>query len=322
VSAFVLTDAYLTGAVLAFAAMVMFASNILVTKAASNRLDVNAGFIISVVSNLVFATLLFALQLALRSEPLRWDWLGVGLFALAGACSTYLGRWFFFGAIARLGAARASLFHVSSPAFTAIIAWAWLGERLDATTVLGIVATIVGLFLVTTPPGVLRTKPLVDAGAQPVASPSKRFRSWLASGFAVGMGATLAYAAGNVLRGMSVRQWNEPIAGAMLGAVAALGLHLLIGSGHGAVARKVLAADRAPVRLYALGGVLTISAQMCMIASMRYMPIAVATVITLCTPLVVIPASYWLLNNRERIGAATLVGAAFTLVGVLAIVVR
>ena len=46
-----------------------------------------------------------------------------------------------------------------------------------------------------------------------------------------------------------------------------------------------------------------------MIASMRHIPVAVATVITLCTPLVVIPASYWLMKNQERIGAATLIGA-------------
>ena len=165
-------------------------------------------------------------------------------------------------------------------------------------------------------------------GAQPCDAecPSQRTRSaceaWLASGFAVGIGATLAYSVGNVLRGASVRQWNEPIAGAMLGAVAALALHGVIGSGHRTLRRELVAADRVGVRLYALGGVLTISAQMCMIASMRHIPVAVATVITLCTPLIVIPASYWLLKNQERIGAMTLIGAAITMAGVAAIVMR
>ena len=40
------------------------------------------------------------------------------------------------------------------------------------------------------------------------------------------------------------------------------------------------------------------------------------------TPLVVIPASYWLFKNRERLGLATLVGAAITMGGVVAILVR
>ena len=315
------TDVPMTGELLALGAMLMFATNILVTKAASSRLGVGTGFVISVTVNLLFAMLVFAVQLVLRREMLRWDVTGMLLFMLAGACSTYLGRWFFFEAIARLGPATASLFHVSSPAFTVIVAWMFLGEALPLPTLLAVVATIVGLFLVSTPSGVLRTGLVSSSKASSVAN-SARLKAWLASGFAVGIGATLAYSVGNVLRGASVRQWNEPVAGALLGAVAALALHFAIGSGHRTLVRDLIAADRTGVRLYALGGVLTISAQMCMIASMRHIPVAVATVITLCTPLVVIPASYWLMKNQERIGPATLIGAAITMAGVVAIVWR
>ena len=311
-------DSFLLGTLLAFAAMVMFASNVVVTKVASSRLDVTAGFVISVFVNLLFAALVFGIEVGTRDVPFRWDWVGVGWFVLAGACATYLGRWFFFGAIARLGAARASLFHISSPAFTAIIAWLALSEQLSFLTWTGIAATIAGLFLVSVPPGALRASPTV-ARTVPVASTGTRLRAWLASGFAVGLGATFAYSVGNVLRGAAVRAWYEPVAGAMLGALAALVLHLVIGSGHAALVRRIAAADQRGVRLYAFGGVLTISAQMCMVASMRYIPVAVATVITLCTPLVVIPVSYWLLKDRERLGLATLIGAAVTMAGVVAI---
>ena len=143
----------MTGELLAFAAMVMFATNVLVTKAASNRLDVGTGFAISIAVNLLFAAFAFAIELALRSETFQWDLHGVVLFMLAGAFATYLGRFFFFGAIARLGPAKASLFHVSSPAFAAIIAWLFLAETLPLPKVLAIVATIAGLLLVSTPPG-------------------------------------------------------------------------------------------------------------------------------------------------------------------------
>ena len=309
----------MTGELLAFAAMVMFATNVIVTKLASARLAVGTGFVISVTVNLMFAALVFAVDLALRRSVFQWDAPGVLLFMLAGACSTYLGRWFFFEAIARLGPAKASLFHVSSPAFTAVVAWMFLGESLPLTTLLAIAATIVGLFLVSTPPDAsLRLRATRDARVS--STHSARVRAWLASGFAIGMAATLAYAVGNVLRGASVRQWNEPIVGAMLGAVAALALHGIIASGHRLTLAKIRSGDPVGVRLYAFGGVLTISAQMCMIASMRHIPVAVATVITLCTPLVVVPASYWLLANQERIGAMTLIGGAITMAGVAAIV--
>ena len=314
-------DPFTLGTLLAFAAMLMFASNVLVTKVASARLDVTAGFVISVGVNLLFAMLVFVVELGVRDEPFRWNWAGVAWFAAAGASATYVGRWFFFGAIARLGAAKASLFHISSPAFTAIIAWLALNEQLAFVTWIGVAATVVGLFLVSVPPGALRA-PAPSTATTPSPTARARLKGWLASGFAVGTGATLAYSVGNVLRGGAVREWNEPIAGAMLGALAAIALHLVIGSDHAALARRIGAAERSSVRLYALGGVLTISAQMCMVASMHYVPVAVTTVITMCTPLVVIPASYWLLKNRERLGVATLIGTAVTMGGVLAILVR
>ena len=308
----------MTGELLALAAMLMFASNILVTKAASARLDVATGFVVSVVVNLVFAAAVFVVELGVRREAIRWDATGIALFMLSGACATYLGRWFFFEAIARLGPARASLFHVSSPAFTALVAWLWLGEALPPATVLAIAAAIGGLLLITAPAAPPHDRPSKKAPG----TRSQRLREWIASGLAVGLGATFAYALGNVLRGASVRQWNEPVAGAMLGAVAALLLQLVIGRGNAALPRRVRAADRGGLGLYAIGGVLTIAAQMCMIASMRYIPVAVTSVITLCTPLVVMPFSYWVLKNRERIGVRTLVGAALAMAGMAIVVLR
>ncbi|HVF65365.1 MAG TPA: DMT family transporter [Casimicrobiaceae bacterium] len=298
------------GELLAVAAMLMFAANILATRAASSRLDVSRGFVISVTVNVLFSALAFIVEQRLRREPLVWDPAGIALFMMAGAFATYLGRWFLFGAIARLGAARASLFHVASPAFTAVIAWLFLNEALGGPTVIAMAATLIGLLLVSAPAELLRRSPGSAAARSTLLSP----------GFFVGIGATLAYAVGNVLRGASVRQWDEPIAGALLGAIAALALHFLIGKGHGL--RGLATADRAGVALYALGGMLTIAAQMCMIASMRTIPVAIAAVITLCTPLVVIPASYWLFDRHERLNATTLLGAAITIGGVGAIVLR
>ena len=296
----------MTGQLLALAAMLMFAANILVTKVASGRLDVRVGFVISVVVNFAFAALVFGVEIALRADRLEWDAAGVLLFMLAGACSTYLGRYFFFGAIARLGPSRASLFHVSSPAFTAVIAWLFLGEALRLPTVLAIAATIAGLLLIAAPSGLARGR----SGPTPLFS----------TGLAIGVGATLAYSIGNVLRGASVRQWNEPVAGALLGALAAIVLQLVLGRRNRTLLHDVRTGDATAVKLYAFGGVLTISAQMCMIASMRHIPVAIATIITLCTPLVVMPVGYWAMRNQERIGAATLAGAAMTLAGMAVVV--
>ena len=59
-----------------------------------------------------------------------------------------------------------------------------------------------------------------------------------------------------------------------------------------------------------------------MIASMRYIPLSVATVVTLCTPILVFPLSYWLFKKEDEITAATLLGSVLTLLGIFIIVLR
>ena len=53
---------------------------------------------------------------------------------------------------------------------------------------------------------------------------------------------------------------------------------------------------------------------------MAHTPVAVVAVITLCTPLLVFPLSYFLLKNDEGIKGRTLIGAMLTLVGIATII--
>jgi len=55
---------------------------------------------------------------------------------------------------------------------------------------------------------------------------------------------------------------------------------------------------------------------------MRLVPVSIVALITLCTPLVVFPVSYFFLGNDERINARTLIGAALTLSGIALIVLH
>ncbi|QIN80021.1 EamA family transporter [Rubrobacter marinus] len=141
------------GEVLAIAALVIYSCNIVVTKVASGRLDLNFGFLISVSMNVLFATVLFGGQLLIRQGDLHWDGYGFFLFVLAGIFSTYLGRWFFFDSIAKLGPAKASTFQTSNPLFTVIIAWLFLDESLSLLDIGAIATILFGLFLTSYVPG-------------------------------------------------------------------------------------------------------------------------------------------------------------------------
>ncbi len=305
------------GYLLAGSALVLFTVAILVAKVASNHIKLDLGFLIATSVNVVFAVLALGAQLALRPESIQWNAQGFWLFAAAGGFSTYLGRWFFYESVVRFGPAKASLFQVSSPLFTALIAWLTLGERLTLPVGLGIVMAIGGLVLVSYKP-VRIPAGLDDAAAAQLSTRDRLLQSVLL----LGLGGSLAYAISNVLRSIAVRGWNEPVAGALAGAVAGLVLHLAFSTRKKQLLPRLRHASRSGIGLYALMGVCTIAAQMCLIGSMRYIPVSVAALMTLCTPVLVFPLSYLLFKGQDAITRATLMGAASTILGIAMVVMR
>jgi drug/metabolite transporter (DMT)-like permease len=306
------------GYLLATGALLLFSTAILATKAASSRIELGLGFVIATSTNVAFAALALLLQLLWRGTGIEWNWPAFGLFVVAGVCSTWLGRFFFYESVVRFGPSRASIFQISSPLFTALIAWLTLGERLTLPHLFGMLVTVAGLMLVSLKPG----QPIVSAAAAPELVRLSLGQRFLQSILLLGLGSSLAYATGNVLRGTAVRSWNEPVLGALVGAVAGLLLYLVFQSGRRGLAGRLRSADRRGVRLYALIGVVTISAQICAIGAMRYIPLAVANLVTLCTPLLIFPLSRWLFGNTEKVTALTLAGGLLTLLGIALIVLR
>lgn len=86
------------------------------------------------------------------------------------------------------------------------------------------------------------------------------------------------------------------------------------------VADQIRNADRRGLLLYASSGVLTITAQILYIASMKWLPVSIATVINMSTPILVLPISYFLLKNQEGITWRTLLGVLLVLAGINVII--
>jgi drug/metabolite transporter (DMT)-like permease len=305
-------------------ALALFAASILLTRLAIARVPLATGFVVSLAVNVLVAALIFVAELALRRHALAPDAGGVLAFVLAGVLTTYLGRWFFYGCVERLGPAKASTFHVSSPLVTAVLGWLFLGERLPPAAVVAMVGTTIGLYLVSTsrrtPPAVLAAADGAAVGAAP--GRSARMGAWLRSGVVLGVGSAFAYGLGNVMRGVGIARWDEAAAGALLGAVAGLALQLVLGSRKEGALATLRRADRRGLALYAVIGCTTIVAQVFTIEAMAHAPVAIVALITLCTPLVVFPASYLMLRNEEGITGRSVAGALLALAGIAVIVLR
>jgi len=311
------------GIALAAGALVLFSVNIVIMRFAMAKLDLDVGFIIAMSVNLLVCALFFAFQVAWRGSLPPWDGVAFAMFALAGVFSTYLGRWFLYESVARLGPAKASTFQVSSPLFAVAIAWVFLHEVLNGAAIVGMAIAVIGLALVGS---VVQRKPQRRVAAPADITlpnePRRRSLALVQSGLLLGIGSSMAYAIGNVLRAAAVRRWSEAIAGALIGAAAGVALQFATDRSSLRRLRSLRTANRAGLALYTACGVLTITAQTLVIASMAYIPVSITALITLCTPLLVFPLSYFLLRNEEQLSLATLAGSLVTLSGMALLILN
>lgn len=289
-------------------ALLIFSLNIIVTRMATSLVDLSIGFLVSVFINVVVAGLILSIQLGLSQSWPILNWSAFANFALAGVFATFLGRWLFFESIVSLGAARASAFQVSSPIFVALFGAVLFGDKLSLGVSTGIVTTVGGLVILSFSG---RNTEIVDANNQ---------RTQYSGLLLLGLGASAAYAIGNLFRGAAIRAWNEPIFGALIGALSGLILHLCFNKGGQSWAKAIRNANRHGLSLYVVSGVLTITGQILMIASMTFIPIATVAVITLCTPLLVLPLSYLFLKNIDIISFYTVLGIFLSVLGVAIVI--
>lgn len=295
------------GVLLATSAMLLFALCVIITSIASRRLDSDCGALLSAGVTLPFGIVLVGIQVSAGGALTAPSTTGMVAFVLAGIFSTYLGRWLLFKSIETMGPTRASGFQSSSPLLTALIGWLLLGERLGVAAWVGMALGVVGLAVMSR-----------GAGARkPASSAPPTTEKHLQRGIlALGLGSSAAYAVSHVLRAAGVRDWSEPLAGTTLGAAAGLLVLLLVSARRLASISARVAANRGSALLYCVVGAMQFAAQALMIASMQYIPASFAALITMCTPLVVLPVSFVLLRNEEAISTRTVLGMFVTVAGI------
>ena len=212
-----------------------------------------------------------------------------------------------FEAVRLLGPARASVFHSTAPVFAMVGAWLLADERLGVYELSIMVVVLLGL---------LCTQPRSTyISAHPDASA-------LRSGMLAGLVAVAGFGLSNVVRGIGVRGWDEPVLGAVLSSATALACQIAATRGWPAIAAQLRAGDRTAYWLYIGCGVSTSLGAIFLASAMQYMEIALVVLVVHTTPLVIFPVSVFLLRNREELTPRTLLGAVLVLLGILFLSLR
>jgi drug/metabolite transporter (DMT)-like permease len=298
------------GEPLALLSLLVFSANVLVVQVAAGRLEQEVGFLLALGGNVVFAALLFGGERLIRTDPFVIDWSAFTMFGIGGLFTAYLGRQLFFRSVLTIGPSRASALQITNPVIAALSGSLLLGESLGPAGVLFLLLVIGGLYLTSRTPA--RTPVPVVAGEVP---PAGR-RAVPHGEIALALTGAASYAVGNVVRSTAVRHWDQAVFGGLLGAVSATLIYLVVHTDVRKLARRVRAAPRSGVWLWTGSGVLTISAQISLIAATRTIPVAVGVVVAAAIPLIVVPASVVLFKNVEGLTSRTVAGIALIFTGV------
>ncbi|WP_214366305.1 DMT family transporter [Pseudonocardia sp. H11422] len=307
------------GEALALLALLLFSTNVLVVKVATPRLGQDVGFLLALGSNVVFAALLFGAEQTVRSDPFVIEWDAFAAFAVGGLFTAYLGRRLFFRSVQTVGPSRASALQITNPVFAALIGWVLLGESLGAAAVVFVLLVIGGLYLTTQV--ATRTPAPMSAGSGPVPPGRASPRTALPRvEILLALGGALSYAVGNVIRSSAVRDWDQAVFGGLLGAACATVVYLVVHTDLRRLADRLRSAPRSGIWLWGLSGVLTISAQISLIASTRTIPVAVGVVVSAAIPLIVVPVSVVLFGNTEAVTSRTVTGIVLIFGGVAGLI--
>ncbi len=296
------------GITLALIAMVCFAANIFIARAAMTRMPLEPGFVVLLGVNVVFTAVVFAAEQLLRATPFVFQWKGAGWFVLSGVVGIFLGRRMLLDTIRTLGPARASILHSSSPVFTLAVAWFLVGEHLGAYELGLVTLVIAGLWTTQMPAG---------GGGAHVPS-----REALRRGAILGLLLIVGFGTGNAIRGLAMRTWNEAIFGSLVGTAAALLCQLASMRNWAKTFSELRTSDRRGVALFAASGIATACGSMFTTYAMGYIEIAIATLITFTSPLVVFPVSVFVFKNREGLSLRAAAGAAMVLAGIVLLALR
>jgi drug/metabolite transporter (DMT)-like permease len=309
------------GEVLALMSLLLFSGNVLLVSVVGPRVGQDIGFLLALASNVVFSGLLVLGQHAVLGRGLDVQFGPLAMFAIGGLLTSYFGRRLFFLSVQSIGPSRAASLQITNPVFAGIISWVFLDEVLAPSAIAFIAAVLVGLYLTTRVPAARKLPVAVGTDGAGTESQDgergpRRFDGLPKREVVLALIAALSYAVGNVVRSSGVRDWNEPILGGFVGAVAGTLAYVVLHTKVRSVVEVVRRADRIGVWLWTLSGVLTISAQVCLMAATRHIPIAIGVVVSAALPVIVIPASVILLKNKEAVTGRTAVGGLLTLAGV------
>lgn len=257
-----------------------------------------ASLIVAAVSIVVYWVVIAAIGSPIRA--MLADPFGIGVFLVSGVVGSGLGILLHYNGVDRVGASVNTAVVNSRPLFVAVAGFAFLGELLHPTTIVGIVVLVGGLVVITLSRG-------GDIGG------------WHPIELLFPVSAAIAFGTGNVLRryGLTSTELTlfEGIAINAVGGFVVLGAYILVVRGT-----SVLSAPRRAYLWFVATGGLTSLALLALFAALERERVAIVDSIAAATPLFAVLFTVLFLRELEIVNLRVVVGATLVVSGGIMIV--
>jgi drug/metabolite transporter (DMT)-like permease len=306
----------LLGDGLAFGSAVGFA---LMTVLVAKGIKAGGGdpLVVTLACNLVLLTPLTVI-LAMTGGVAVVNGAGIALFAAAGISNMLLARLSLFASIRRVGASRATAMKHLTPAFTLVLAIAFLHERLRSLALLGALLVVCALFMLLFDAfATARQTTTRDEGSVPeypqgmIAIPGRRV-----FGLALGGTAALLLSIGQILRKTGVELMPQPIVGALIGAWAGAVVAAVALSARRGLTRVLGPNIRHPRPQFVLAGLAGTAAPILFLTALQYAPVSKVAVIGATEVILTVAFGTLLVGGDDTLTRRILLPAALVTGGV------
>lgn len=266
------------------------------------------GALLTALSNVLLLGL--ASGVLMLTDPPVWNGPGVAVFLLAGVATTGLGRLTLLAAVRAIGPSRATLYKVSAPLFTLIVAYAGLGERLQPLELVGAAAVLAGLWLLTrdTQSASLEGNPGGPKGVS------------LSPGVLYGLASAACFGIGYVFRKWGLSFMPSALLGACIGSVSGCAVAFGTACAGRGWRNTIETGIRGVPHWYWLSGLAMSLALLAQFEAFKRLSASVTSVLFSTEPLWTLLLGYAFLRGQESLTPQVLVSAAIIVAGAVLLV--
>ncbi len=317
------------GEISALLSAVLFGlSNVFIRKGMASGIHApdNGLFLTNLINLMFFLIMMVVLVVLEGMPPLLLG--GIVAFIAAGLLTSYFGRNTYFIAVQYLGPSRASGFRVVTPFFTLVVSLFWLNESVSSIGILGMVVTVIGLYVLSQESTRTAAERQIPADAT-LSGSSNSVQATVAIkprsatyGMSMSLISSIAYGAGHTFRKVGLLEIPSPTFGNLLGSavglagtIATFGVRRELGA--------VIRGNLFPIHWWFVWASVVMSlAQLAIFAGIFHTKVAIASTLYATEPAFTLLFSWLFLNREEKIGRITVLAIGLTIVGVAMIVQR